>query len=267
MSVYATGLTGTIGSFLPGSIKPINIDLASNSQEFEKLKFEEEDSIIHLGAVVGNKMVDNNPNYAFKVNVTGTQLLAQVALSQKVSRFLYISSSHVYKSQFGKIGELDVLEPTTDYGKSKLEAENMLEEIFSEQRHKLCILRVFSLLDWNMPAFTLGGSIQKAFKGEKVNLVNGDDIRDFLTPKKVAEILLKLSTLQELPKIINICSGDGITVANAARAMAKTSSKNIKLEIIEGFSKIPQLVGDNSLLLETLPGIQTTWRPSICPLV
>ena len=40
MSVYATGLTGTIGSFLPGSIKSINIDLASNSQEFEKLKFE-----------------------------------------------------------------------------------------------------------------------------------------------------------------------------------------------------------------------------------
>ena len=267
MSVYATGLTGTIGSFLPRSIKSINIDLASNSQEFEKLKFEKEDSIIHLGAVVGNKMVDNDPDYAFNVNVRGTQLLAQVALSQNVSKFLYISSSHVYKSQFGKISEHGVLEPTTTYGKSKLEAENALENIFLEERTRLCILRVFSLLDWNMPAFTLGGSIQKAFQGEKITLVNGDDIRDFLTPRKVAEILFKLSTLQELPKIVNICSGDGITVANAARAMAKTSSKEIELEVIEGFSKIPRLVGDNSLLLETLPGIQTIWGPSECPLV
>ena len=118
-----------------------------------------------------------------------------------------------------------------------------------------------------MPTFTLGGSIQKAFQGEKINLVNGDDIRDFSTPRKVAEILFKLSTLQELPKILNICSGDGITVANAARAMAKTSSREIELEVIEGFSKIPRLVGDNSLLLKTLPGIQTIWSPSECPLV
>ena len=265
MAVYATGLTGTIGSFLPGSVKPINIDLSSNGDAFEKLKFKEDDSIIHLGAVVGNEKVRDNPNYAFDVNVRGTQLLAQIALRQNVSKFLYISSSHVYKSNFGRINEFGTLEPTTAYGKSKLEAEKILEQIFLEKRYKLCILRVFSLLDWNMPAFTLGGSIQKAFHGEKITLVNGDDVRDFLTPKAVAEILFKLSEVQGLPKIINLCSGVGTSVATATGEMTKAFSKEIKLEVIQGFSSIPRLVGDNSLLLKTLPNIETIWKPSKHP--
>lgn len=265
MSVHATGLTGTIGRFLPASVKPINVDLAGDSEEFEKLKFEEEDSIIHLGAIVGNKKVADDPNYAFSVNVRGTQLLAEVALRQNVSKFLYVSSSHVYKSQFSRINELGVLEPTTEYGKSKLNAENELENIFSEQRSKLCILRVFSLLDWNMPGYTLGGSIQKAFHGEKIKLVNGDDVRDFLTPKTVAEILFKLSAVQGLPKIINLCSGVGTSVATATGEMTKAFSKEIKLEVIQGVSNIPRLVGDNSLLLKTLPNIETIWKPSKHP--
>ena len=262
MSVYATGLTGTIGSFLPDSVKPINIDLSSNADEFAKLKFKKSDIIIHLGAVVGNRLVEENYDYAYKVNVRGTRLLAEVALTQEIAKFFYISSSHVYKSKTTNLLEYDDLEASTPYAMNKLDAERQLENIFRQQRSKLVILRVFSILDWGMPSFTLGGALEQALQDKEVLISNGDDIRDFLTPKLVAKILYNLTFIKDLPQVINICSGIGTSVALVAEIMLKNMNNFSNVIISPGVSEKPIIIGNNKILRKLLPEISLSFNPT-----
>ena len=118
-------------------------------------------AVIHLAARV-HIMDDkaNDPIEAFrKVNVLGTELLAQLAAKAGVKRFIFISSVKVNGEKTegrgqraegrGKEGELkeafserDVPEPQDAYGISKLEAENVLKKIADETNLQIVILRI-----------------------------------------------------------------------------------------------------------------------------
>ena len=68
----------------------------------------------------------------YKTNVLGTQLLASVALENRVSRFIHVSTANVYaelKSREG-IKESDPLptEMLSMYAKSKLQAESIIDQ-------------------------------------------------------------------------------------------------------------------------------------------
>ena len=112
------------------------------------------DTVIHLAARV-HIMQDQaaNPVEAFrKVNVLGTERLAQLAAKAGVKRFIFISSVKVNGEKTegrGKEGELkeafserDVPEPQDAYGISKLEAENVLKKIADETNLQIVILRI-----------------------------------------------------------------------------------------------------------------------------
>ena len=48
-----------------------------------------------------------------------------------------------------------------DSREQKLKAEQGISQIFNDSPEKLCIVRVFSVLDWDVADFTLGGGIKK----------------------------------------------------------------------------------------------------------
>jgi hypothetical protein len=130
---------------------------------------------------------------------------------------------------------------------------------------KLCIVRVFSVLDWDVAPFTLGRAIAKLIdENSKFKLRNGDDVRDFLTPRSIANILEKLVEELSLPTIINLCSGVGIKVAVAARTMLAGSGYEIpEHRILPGNSSNPYIVGNNSKLTKLFPNMDLSWSPSI----
>ena len=55
--------------------------------------------IIHLAAIVGDKPCERDPKAAIEVNYKGTQLLADMAKRQGISRFLFASTC----SNYGKM--------------------------------------------------------------------------------------------------------------------------------------------------------------------
>ncbi len=261
-NLYATGVTGTIGRHLPAGVIPVNIDLASTKEEFTNINFESDGNLLHLAGVVGASEVLKDLDYARSVNIDGTEYLAQEFLKKSAGIFYYVSTSHVYAPSSNLISESSPLFPTNIYAEQKLEAETSLRRLFDSQASRLCIIRVFSVLDWDVAPFTLGGAIRKLIDSDFI-LSNSSDVRDFLTPKSIAEALYKIATARTQSGVINLCSASGISVGEAAKKMLRESG----FEVVEDkFSwnsgPNPYIVGDNALLRSLHPRLDLAWQPS-----
>ena len=154
------------------------------------------------------------------------------------------------------------LAPTNIYAEQKLEAEGLLQSIFASEAHRLCIIRVFSVLDWAVAPYTLGGAIRKLTNSDFI-LSNASDIRDFLTPKSIAEAVYEIAMAGTQFGIVNLCSGSGISVGDAAKRMLSESgflvSEN-QFSWEQGTN--PYVVGDNSRLISRHPKLKLSWQPS-----
>lgn len=263
-TLYATGTSGTIGKYLPNDILQLKLDLSSSQENFFKLNFEIQSNLIHLAGVVGPTTVSKDIKYARSVNISGTQYLAEEFIKKSEGIFYYISTSHVYAPSLALISESHPLAPANVYAEQKLEAEFSLQSLFESFPSRLCIIRVFSVLDWDTAPFTLGGGIRKlADIGSDFVLFNASDIRDFLTPKDIAGALFKISSTSTHFEIVNLCTGIGTSVGDAARKMLSEAGFELpEGRISWGQSPNPSIVGDNTLLLSRFPTLKLSWRPS-----
>ena len=262
--LYSTGVTGTIGRHLPRSIIPIDVDLSSKQEEFETIDFINQSNLLHLAGVVGLSKVQENIDYARSVNIDGTGFLAQEFIKKSEGIFYFVSTSHVYAPSRDLISETNSLAPANVYAEQKLEAENLLQELFSTNPQRLCIVRIFSVLDWDVASFTLGGAIKRLTESDSdFILSNSSDVRDFLTPKSIARALFQIASSNTYFDTVNLCSGLGISVGDAARKMLSESGFEIsekKFSWEQGAN--PFVVGDNSRLISRHPSLKLSWRPS-----
>ena len=156
MKILITGASGFIGSFIVeealrrgyetwaavrGSSKKdflqddrihfIELNLSSQEQLEAQLKDHAFDYVVHAAGVT--KCL-NTADFR-RINTEGTKNLVRAlqALKMPLKRFVYLSSLSVYgaiheQQPYTEIKETDTPQPNTEYGKSKLEAEQWLEE-------------------------------------------------------------------------------------------------------------------------------------------
>jgi nucleoside-diphosphate-sugar epimerase len=265
MVVHATGTTGTIGRHIQTKVQKLEVDLSEKVLSIPQRKFQKADTVIHLAGIVGAQSVEKDLQHSYRINVESTIELGLTLKRSPIKKMVYVSTSHVYDYLDRPLCEDDVVQPRSEYASQKREAEVALLEIFSDSPERLCVARVFSVLDWDVPAFTLGGAVAK-LRDENLGFVlgNGGDIRDFLTPKTVASALLEISQNENLFGISNVCSGSGLSVKEAALAMLNSGAGSTTYEsrIDPGFSNTPYIVGDNSKLRTALPHLDLSWTPS-----
>jgi nucleoside-diphosphate-sugar epimerase len=264
LNVVATGTTGTIGKCLPRHVMPLDVDLRSSIVTFEQLEFPPDGALIHLAGLVGASICEENSRSSLEINVNGTRKLASVFRKKSKSTFVFISTGHVYRSSLNLISEEDEIEPISVYARHKFLAEQECQQIFAGEPERLIILRVFSVLDWNTAKNSLGYTVTQAVNsGEKINIVNSDDVRDFLTPTKVAQVALRMACMKEVSGTYNVCSGRGTTVADAIKRMLEEAGlSHHPLEVHPGNSIFPVLVGSNSKLRKVLSNLHLDWMPS-----
>ena len=158
MKILITGASGFIGSFIVeealrrdmetwaavrGSSKRdflqderihfIELNLSSQQQLEEQLKDHQFDYVVHAAGVT--KCL--NTSDFRRINTEGTKNLVQalVNLKMPLKRFVYLSSLSVFgaiheQQPYTDIKETDMPQPNTEYGKSKLEAEQWLDRAF-----------------------------------------------------------------------------------------------------------------------------------------
>lgn len=262
--LYATGITGTIGKHLAAKTHPIVIDLASNKKVFENLDIPPDSNLLHLAGIVGSSQVEKDVHYAYSVNVQGSKFLANEFLRKSRGMFCYVSTSHVYSPSVELLTEKSLIKPINTYAEQKREAEEALLSIFSNHMDRLCIVRVFSVLDWDMSPSSLGGLIRRlAIQEPNCRLGNASDVRDFLTPKTVADALYEICSQSSIGGVMNLCSGVATSVGAAAHRMLEDNGRELHDHQINwGNSAYPYIVGDNSLLTSLHLSLDLTWRPS-----
>ncbi|MBQ9357317.1 MAG: NAD(P)-dependent oxidoreductase [Prevotella sp.] len=157
MKILITGASGFIGSFIVeealsrgmetwaavrGSsskkylkderINFIELNLDSEQELEQQLKGHEFDYVVHAAGVT--KCL--NREDFFRVNTEGTKNLvnALMALEMPLQRFVYVSSLSIFgaiheQQPYKPIMESDTPQPNTDYGRSKLQAEQWLDSL------------------------------------------------------------------------------------------------------------------------------------------
>ena len=159
MKILITGASGFIGSFIVEEalkqgfetwaavrkssskaylqderIHFIELNLSSKEQLIEQLRPHQFDYVVHAAGVT--KCTDKRDFY--RINTEGTKNLVEalLELQMPLKRFVFISSLSVFgaireKQPYEEIRETDTPQPNTEYGRSKLAAEQLLETLHS----------------------------------------------------------------------------------------------------------------------------------------
>lgn len=137
-----TGSNGFIGNYFINNYKS-KYDIKTYSflkDDINTLDCNTIDIVFHLSALV-HQMGGASPSEYEKINVIQTIELAKKAKESGVKHFVFMSTVKVYGEETNsKYTENTVCNPEDDYGKSKLKAEQELQEL-EDENFKISIIR------------------------------------------------------------------------------------------------------------------------------
>jgi len=147
------------------------------------------DTVYHLAALVGEK---NVPYEEFeKANVIGTRNLIEACIKNEVRRFIFISSTEAMGNVING-NEETPCKPITDYGKSKLEAEKIVN-LYS-RRIGITIVRASYVYGPGMRSTKIAKIFIDIMKKKVIILGKGDKLINFIF---IDDFIKALSLIKE----------------------------------------------------------------------
>jgi len=209
MNILVTGSSGYIGSnFIEAFKEKYQFRTFSlQTDALDTICLENIDIIIHFAALVHQKNKFDIGEY-YKINTEYPVKLANKAKTFGVTHFIYISSIAVYDEKLEYLDEYSICSPNTAYGKSKLEAEQKLQEIEDED-FILSILRLPMVYGKNAP-----GNIKHL-----ITLIQKIPLLPFKDTENKRSFIYIGNVLPLLEKII-LCKQSGILLASDDEAIS-----------------------------------------------
>ncbi|MEH7299382.1 dTDP-4-dehydrorhamnose reductase [Neobacillus drentensis] len=142
MKILVTGYTGQLGydvvlegqtrGFEMIGIGSKDLDITDKSAVYNFVKELNPDAIIHCAAYTAVDKAEDDKETCWNVNVNGTEYLAKAA-KETNAKFMYISTDYVFDGE-GTIPfqETDQANPVGYYGKTKYEAEKLVQSLLTE---------------------------------------------------------------------------------------------------------------------------------------
>ena len=150
----------------------------------------------------------------------GTIQLAKAAKVQNVKRFVGIGSCIEYKISNNYLSIDTPLLPKTLYSKAKVNTFNYLTKLFNTTETSFLWCRLFYLFGEGEDPRRFNAFLHQALKnGEKANLSNGNQVRDFIDVKIAAQMIIN-GTFSSTEGPANICTGKGKTIRKISEEIA-----------------------------------------------
>jgi len=239
-NILLTGSNGFVGSYFVDKYKDkYNIKTFSfRNDDFEALQLDSIDVVFHLSALV-HQMGRASASEYEKVNVIQTLDLAKKAKKSGVKYFIFMSTVAVYGIDYGVINERSNCNPTTDYGKSKLKAEQKLQ-ILEDDNFKITIIRPPIVNGYNAP-----GNIKNL-----INLIKKIPILPFANIKNKRSMVyvgnlchLVDTIIEKQEKGVFLASDDkAINTTRLIKHIAKNLDKKVYLVEVPFFETMLKLV-------------------------
>ena len=142
-----------------------------------------------------------------------------------------------YGKRNGELKETFKTKPLNNYAKAKDKLKKSLFNFFKNDKTIILWGRLFYVYGKDQKSRTVYGQLSNAIKSRtKVfNMTKGDQIRDYLNVKDVSKIIYKILINSKKSEVINICSGNPISLKSHVKKWIK--NKACKLKINYGFYK------------------------------
>ncbi len=102
--------------------------------------FSDYDAVFHVAGIAHRKETKENAELYYRINRDLAIETAEKAKAEGVKQFVFLSSMSVYGIQTGTIAKDTLPDPKSNYGKSKLQAEERLFALHDD-RFKVAVLR------------------------------------------------------------------------------------------------------------------------------
>ncbi|WP_029278129.1 NAD-dependent epimerase/dehydratase family protein [Pedobacter borealis] len=230
MKVLITGSTGFVGTNLQGYIK-FSHELRSLSIRYKKEQKIEinEDILIHLAGKAHDLKKAANPEEYYQVNYELTKKLYDAFLKSDAKKFIFISSVKAVADVVeGILTEDTAPNPQTDYGKSKLMAEEYIKAQPLPKGKRYYILRPCMIHGpGNKGNLNLLYQIVK--KGILYPLASFENKRSFLSVENLCFVIQKLIEKDVESGIYQVADDEALSTNEVVSILAESSGQTAKL--------------------------------------
>jgi UDP-glucose 4-epimerase len=222
------------------------------------------DTVIHLAAAVGVKLIVESPVRTIETNVRGTEVVLALA-NKKQKRVLIASTSEVYGLSsdvpFREDGNL-VMGATTkgrwSYACSKAIDEFLALAYWREKKLPTTIVRLFNTVGPRQTGrygMVIPTFVKQALAGRPITVYgNGKQTRCFGYVGDVVGALVKLmDTTESVGQVFNIGSSEEISIVQLAEKVKELTQSTSEIVFVpydeayeEGFEDMPRRVPDTS---------------------
>lgn len=207
--------------------------------------------VFHLAAKTLVEESVRKPQHYFNTNAEGTKILIETMLENRIYQLIFASTCSVYKNIDTEINENSEVLPKNPYGKSKLAADNLIEEFCQSTPLQALIFRFFNvygeyeinqfekLEEKHQPETHLIPIVIETIKkngeipvyGFNWDTPDGTCIRDYLHVTDLSEACLIASQRIANIKfeIINLGTGIGHSVLSVISSMERKLNMNAKI--------------------------------------
>jgi len=253
MRVLVTGSTGFIGRYVVPLFIKHELEVVTTSRDEKKARqfdwydkteyrpcniynsdidffsfFGEPDIIVHLAW-------DGLPNYKspFHVekNLPANCHFLKNFLEAGVKKMVVAGTCYEYGIQCGCLSEDAATMPVTQYGLAKDTLRKYLEMVIPEYDTSFNWVRLFYMYGEGQNENSLIPQLKKAIlSGDRVfNMSGGEQLRDYLDVKTVAEYICRIALQTEVNGILNCCSGKPISIRKLVETFVSEMNSNITL--------------------------------------
>lgn len=249
--ILLTGSTGFLGTCLYNNIQNNIIKtLNRNSGDYvtdlsieAPILSDRFDLVIHSAGMAHiTPQTENEKKDFFSINVSGTRNLLKSLENSKLNKFVFISSVSVYGLTKGEnINESTPLLAQDHYGKSKIEAEEIVKKWCEEQNVICTILRLPLVVGENPPG-NLGAMIRGINKGYYFNIGGGDANKSMVLATDVAKFILKAA---EKGGTYNLTDGCHPSFSELSKKIASKMDKSYVPNLPKLFAFLIAKLGDH----------------------
>lgn len=231
------GLTKTLGR----SEADYCVDLANEIPQLEEIEM-----VVHCaGKAHSVPKTEAEGQEFFNVNVKGTEnLLKGLEHAATLPKsFVFISSVSVYGAENGiNIGESCPLNAFEPYGKSKIQAERLVEK-WCKENNVICSILRLPLIVGDNPPGNLGAMIKGIQKGYYFNIAGGEARKSMVMADDVAKIIPRLA---EVGGTYNLTDGYHPNFRELSNLISKQVGRkavlNMPKSVASGLAKIGDII-------------------------
>lgn len=216
-----------------GNDNDIHFDL-SMAEEFANKEINNDiDTFIHAAATHEVNCIEQPYNCIFN-NVAGTRAALEFCVKNKIKKFIYISTFHVYGTDIGSIRENTQTKPMHDYGLTHLQAEEYVRMYTNKGLIDGVSLRPSNMFDtplsiksfnrWSLIPFSF---CQSAISESRIELMSpGYQQRNFVSVHDIVKIINKVVSNEIQAEVINIPGVSTYSIKGFAELVKKIISES-----------------------------------------